>query len=139
MASTLSANPATRGHGASRRWLTGAVRLHAAAFRSAALAVSPVVDLLLRLWLAQSFFVSGALKLVNWQSALELAQTEYPVSWMSPVVAAWIGVTIEVGGAVLLAIGLFARPAALAMLVLALVGQFAYQAFDVQQIGRAHV
>ncbi len=57
----------------------------------------PVLDLLIRLWLAQVFFVSGVLKAANWDNALLLAANEYPVSWLDPVAAAWLGVGIELG------------------------------------------
>jgi putative oxidoreductase len=94
--------------------------------------VWPKVELAIRLWLAQIFFVSGVLKLTNWQTALELAANEYPVSWMSPIAAAYTGVTIEVVGGALLALGFMTRYAAVPMLALSLVAQFAYLAFDNQ-------
>jgi len=100
--------------------------------RAAERALWPVLDLVIRLWLAQVFFVSGVLKAADWQNALTLAANEYPVSWMDPVTAAWLGVSIELGGSILLAFGLLTRAAALAMLVLALVIQFNYLAFDTQ-------
>jgi putative oxidoreductase len=92
----------------------------------------PKADLAIRLWLAKVFFTSGVLKLSQWQTALDLARHEYPVSWMSPVAAAYTGVTIEVAGSVLLALGLMTRYAALPMLILSLVIQFAYLPFDSQ-------
>lgn len=92
----------------------------------------PKVDLLIRLALAEIFFVSGVLKLTNWRTAIDLATNEYPVSFMSPVTAAYVGVSIEVGGAVLLALGLMTRYAAVPMLILSLVIQFAYKPFDSQ-------
>lgn len=94
--------------------------------------VWPKVDFLIRLWLAKIFFVSGVLKLTHWQTALDLAAHEYPVSFMSPLTAAYVGVSIEVGGATLLALGLMTRYAAIAMLILSLVIQFAYMRFDSQ-------
>jgi NADH dehydrogenase/putative oxidoreductase len=94
--------------------------------------VWPKVDLVIRLWLAQIFFVSGVLKLANWQTALYLAANEYPVSFLSPVAAAYAGVSIEVLGGVLLALGLMTRYAAVPMLILSLVIQFAYLPFDSQ-------
>jgi NADH dehydrogenase FAD-containing subunit/uncharacterized membrane protein YphA (DoxX/SURF4 family) len=92
----------------------------------------PVLDLVLRLGLAQSFFVSGLLKASNWANALYLARNEYPVSWLSPVTAAYTGVTIELLGATLLAVGGMTRCAALSMLILTLVIQFNYKALDGQ-------
>jgi NADH dehydrogenase/putative oxidoreductase len=94
--------------------------------------VWPKVDLLIRLTLAEIFFVSGALKLTHWQTALDLAANEYPVSFLSPVTAAYVGVTIELVGAVLLAAGFMTRYAAVPMLILSLVIQFAYRQFDTQ-------
>lgn len=101
-------------------------------FRIVRSAVWPKVDLAIRLWLAQIFFVSGVLKLTSWQTALDLARNEYPVSWMSPVVAAYTGVSIEVVGGVLLAAGFMTRYAAVPMLILSLVIQFSYLPFDSQ-------
>jgi NADH dehydrogenase/putative oxidoreductase len=92
----------------------------------------PLLDLGIRLWLAQRFFVSGVVKLTHWSSALDLAATEYPVRWMDPVTAACTGVTIEVAGAVLLASGLLTRYAAVPMLILTLVVRLNYQAVDSQ-------
>jgi NADH dehydrogenase/putative oxidoreductase len=94
--------------------------------------VWPPFDLVLRLWLAGIFFASAVVKLANWQTALYLSANEYPVSWMDPVTAAYVGVTIELGGAILLATGLMARYAAIAMLMLSLVIQFNYVPLDRQ-------
>jgi NADH dehydrogenase/putative oxidoreductase len=92
----------------------------------------PKAELAIRLWLAQIFFVSGVLKLTHWDTALYLAAHEYPVSWLSAGTAATIGVSIEVIGGALLALGFMARYAAAPMLALALVAQFAYLPFDNQ-------
>jgi hypothetical protein len=86
----------------------------------------PKVELAIRLWLGQIFFVSGVLKLTHWDTALYLATHEYPVSWLSAGAAATIGVSIEVIGGPLLALGFMTRYAAVPMLALALVAQFAY-------------
>jgi NADH dehydrogenase/putative oxidoreductase len=94
--------------------------------------VWPKVELVIRLWLAKIFFVSGVLKLTSWQTALDLAAHEYPVSWMSPLTAAYTGVSIEVLGGVLLAAGFMTRYAAVPMLILSLVIQVFYLPFDSQ-------
>ncbi|TSD83675.1 DoxX family membrane protein [Mycobacterium sp. KBS0706] len=96
------------------------------AIRIGEIGAAPVLDLLIRLWLAQSFWVSGIVKVSDWNAALYLAAHEYPVSWMNPVLAAWLGVTIELVGPLLLALGLATRFAAIPMLILALVVQYAY-------------
>ena len=101
-------------------------------FRVFAKLVWPKIDLAIRLWLAQLFLVSGVIKATHWETALQLAANEYPVSWMSPVTAAYLGVSIELLGAVLLAVGFMTRYAAIPMLILSLVIQFAYLPFDNQ-------
>ena len=90
----------------------------------------PALDLAIRLGLAQAFWVSGIVKASDWNAALFLAAHEYPVSWMNPVLAAWLGVTVELGGPVLLVLGLATRFAAVPMLALALVVQYAYLPLD---------
>ena len=92
----------------------------------------PVLDLLIRLWIAQAFWVSGMRKVLDWELALNLARYEYPVSWMSPELAAWIGAGIEVVFPVLLAFGLATRLAALALLALTAVIQVEYVATEIQ-------
>ncbi len=112
------------------RWLPRVISFAAGTLRFLEKGAGPVVDLVIRLGLAQVFFVSAVLKLANWDNALYLSAHEYPVSWMDPVTAAWLGITVEFAGAVLLAAGLATRPAALALGVLALVIQFNYSALD---------
>jgi NADH dehydrogenase/putative oxidoreductase len=94
--------------------------------------VWPKVDVLIRLALAEIFFASGVIKLFSWNTALDLAANEYPVSFMSPATAAVVGVSIELGGAMLLALGFMTRYAAVPMFALSLVIQFAYKPFDSQ-------
>ena len=93
--------------------------------------LGPVADLVIRLALAQVFFVSGVLKLADWDTALYLAEYEYPLAWLDPVTSAWLGTGVELMGSVLLAAGLATRAGALALLVLALVIQFTYKTLDV--------
>jgi len=94
--------------------------------------LQPFFDLFLRLWLAQLFWVSGIQKLTNWETALYLSANEYPVSWLDPVAAAYIGVTIEFLCPIFLALGLATRIAALPMLILSLVIHIEYQPFNSQ-------
>lgn len=102
-----------------------------AASRGGAALAAPWVDVWVRFCLAKAFFVSGILKVGNWPVALELAQREYPVSWLDAHTAAVLGATVEVVCSILLAIGFAARPASLALLLLSLVIQFSYQQIDV--------
>jgi uncharacterized membrane protein YphA (DoxX/SURF4 family) len=57
-------------------------------------------------------------------------EPEYPVSWLDPLAAAWLGEAIEIVCPPLLVFGLATRFAALPMLILSLVIQFSYQALD---------
>ncbi len=100
-------------------------------------ATGPALDLAVRLWLAQAFWVSGIVKLHDWEQALYLAQSEYPVSWLNPVPAAWIGAGIELLCPPLLVLGLATRLAALPMLALVLVAQFAYRPLDAHLVQAA--
>lgn len=96
--------------------------------RFADLGLGPLVDLAIRLVIAQGFFVSGVIKAANWQTALYLSANEYPVPWLDATTAAGLGIGIEMLGSILLAIGLLARPAALALAVLSLLIQIYYKA-----------
>jgi len=86
----------------------------------------PILDLLIRIWLGQTFLIAGLLKLGNWENALFLATNEYPVSWMSPFAAAALGAAVQVLGGLMIMLGLGTRVAALSMMILSLVIQFAY-------------
>ncbi|MDF1719215.1 MAG: FAD-dependent oxidoreductase [Minwuia sp.] len=91
----------------------------------------PVLDLVLRIWIGQTFLLSGLLKVADWDNALFLATNEYPVSWLAPGIAAFLGAAIEiVGGAALIA-GLGTRLVALPMAVLSLVIQTVYLELNV--------
>lgn len=100
------------------------------ALRVGELTLGPFFDLGLRLWLAHGFWVSGLLKVTHWDTALTLATYEYPVSWLDPVTAAYLGVTIELVCPVLLSLGLATRLAAIPLLFLSLVIQFEYKALN---------
>ena len=106
------------------------VRWASEATRIAEKTVGPLLDVYIRLWLAGIFWASGMVKLQSWTIALYLSAHEYPVSWLDPVTAAWLGETVEIVCPPLLVLGLATRFAALPMLILSLVIQFSYQALD---------
>ncbi|MDH5255192.1 MAG: DoxX family membrane protein, partial [Gammaproteobacteria bacterium] len=105
---------------------------HSAAVRVLGNLVWPPLDLLTRLWLAQAFLVSGILKVADWETAVDLATHEYPVAWLDPVTAAWLGATIELLGGGLLALGFLTRYAAIPLLILTVVIQVSYVALESQ-------
>lgn len=84
----------------------------------------PVVDLLIRFWIARVFFLSGLTKIRNWDSTVFLFEAEYRVPVLPPEAAAIIGTTFELTMPVLILLGLFTRIAALPLLGMALVIQF---------------
>ena len=108
--------------------LVGYLALVRRAFGIADRGIGSFLDLAIRLSIAGMFWSSAIVKISNWPVALELARAEYPVSWMDPVAAAWLGLGIELICPVFLAFGLFTRLAALPLIALSLIIQYEYLA-----------
>jgi putative oxidoreductase len=81
-------------------WLQGAAHL---------------LDLGIRLYVAEVFFRSGLLKIGNWDGTMYLFRNEYKVPLLPPELAAWLGTFGELAFPPLLALGLAARFAALSL------------------------
>ncbi|MCK9605466.1 MAG: DoxX family protein [Methylomonas sp.] len=88
--------------------------------------LSPIGDLLLRGWVAYAFWISGLLKLRNWDSTLYLFEYEYAVPFLPPEIAALMATAIELCGTVLLAVGLFGRGAAVLLFLFNIVAVISY-------------
>lgn len=71
--------------------------------------LTPVGDLIARVWIAQIFFISGVLKLQSWDTTLTLFEYEYRTPLLSPYLAAVLGTATELVLPVLLAVGLGGR------------------------------
>lgn len=69
----------------------------------------PVVDLGLRLWVADAFFRSGLVKISNMDSTIDLFTNTYHVPFLPPVFAAYLGTGVELVVPVFLAFGIFGR------------------------------
>ncbi len=98
--------------------------------------LSPLVNLGIRLWIAEIFWKSGILKLPSgffgigkgsWDTTLMLFEYEHPVPGLSPEFAAYSGTFFELLCPILLVLGLGARFAAAILLIMTAVIQFTYQ------------
>lgn len=88
--------------------------------------LAPVLDLGLRLFLANIFFKSGLTKLKTWDSTLYLFNDVYQVPLLDPEVAAWLATGAELVLPVLLVLGLFGRFAAAGLFILNVVAVISY-------------
>jgi uncharacterized membrane protein YphA (DoxX/SURF4 family) len=84
----------------------------------------PFLDLWIRVCLARVFFVPGLSEMIgpNGGSTASLHQSTVP--WLALHHGSSLGISIELGAPLLLAFGIFSRPAALALLILSIVAQF---------------
>lgn len=95
--------------------------------------ISPLVDLGVRLWVANVFLTSGLTKIQTWSSTLSLFENEYAVPFLPPELAAYLGTAAEISLPIFLALGLITRPAALALFIFNIVAAISYP--DVSALG----
>lgn len=95
--------------------------------------LAPLLDLGLRLYLANVFFKSGLTKVQSWSSTLYLFSDVYQVPLLPPEVAATMAAGAELGLSVLLVIGLLGRFSAAGLFILNLVAVISYA--DLSQAG----
>lgn len=88
--------------------------------------IAPVLDVGLRLFLANVFFKSGLTKIQTWDSTLYLFREEYRVPLLPPDFAAYLATGAELALPVLLVVGLFGRVAALGLFILNAVAAYSY-------------
>ncbi|HVB81542.1 MAG TPA: DoxX family protein [Candidatus Binataceae bacterium] len=70
----------------------------------------------LRLAVATVFWNSAMAHLANWQTTMELFETDYRLPFVPPTPAAYMAVSIEVTTPILLVLGILTRPAAAVLL-----------------------
>src|SRR5438045_1866296 len=80
--------------------------------------LSPLVNLVIRLWMARIFWLSGLTKLESWSKTVGLFESEYKVPVISPSIAAFLATAVEITCPLLLVIGLGTRFSAVALLVM---------------------
>lgn len=95
--------------------------------------LTPVVDLGARVWLASVFWKSGLTKITTWDSTINLFTYVYEVPWLSPDTAAALATAVELGGAVLLAVGLASRFGTAGLFILNIVAVISYP--DLSEVG----
>ncbi|NNM69719.1 MAG: DoxX family protein [Gallionella sp.] len=95
--------------------------------------LAPLMDLGLRLYLANVFFKSGLTKIKSWDSTLYLFSDVYNVPLLPPEIAASMAASAELGLSVLLVFGLFGRFAAAGLFILNVVAVISYA--DLSQAG----
>ena len=88
--------------------------------------LAPVLDLGLRLYLANVFFKSGLTKVKNWDSTLYLFNDVYHVPVLPPELAATMAASAELGLSILLVIGLLGRFSAAGLFILNFVAVISY-------------
>jgi putative oxidoreductase len=87
---------------------------------------APVLNVAVRLLLANVFFKSGLTKIQTWDSTLYLFREEYKVPLLQPDLAAYLGTSAELALPVLLVLGLFGRLSALGLFILNAVAAYSY-------------
>ncbi len=88
--------------------------------------ISPLLDIVLRIWVAKVFFQSGLVKIQSWDSTLMLFEYEYAVPLLSPTFAAYLGTAAELILPVFLLIGLLSRPTAIALFIFNILAVLSY-------------
>ncbi len=96
-------------------------------------AITPLIELALKLWVANAFFKSGLSKIQSFDTTIMLFQYEYSVPLLSPTLAAYMGTAAELVLPVLLVIGLAGRYAALALFMFNIVAAISYP--DISPLG----
>lgn len=93
--------------------------------------LTPMVDFLVRLWVANVFWKSGLTKISTWDSTLYLFEYEYSVPYLSPLFAAVIGTGVELAMPLLLVIGFATRLSAIVLFFFNVAAVLSYPAINI--------
>jgi putative oxidoreductase len=88
--------------------------------------LAPVLNLAIRLYVANVFFKSALTKVQSWDSTLALFEYEYAVPLLPPDLAAYLGTAVELVAPAFLALGLGGRLAALVLFAFNIVAVASY-------------
>lgn len=86
----------------------------------------PLLLVVVRFKIACVFWKSGRVKFAHWDATVSLFKFEYKVPYISPLLAAYLATTFELICPVLLVFGMMTRLAAIPLLIMTAVIQFAY-------------
>jgi putative oxidoreductase len=95
--------------------------------------LTPLVELGIRLYVANVFWKSGLTKIASWDST-SLFTYIYQVPVLPPEIAAYAATAVELGGSVLLALGLAGRFGTAALFILNFMAVISYP--DLSDAGR---
>lgn len=96
--------------------------------------LSPLLDLGIRLWVANVFWTSGLTKIASWDTTLALFENEYNVPFLPSDIAAVLGTGTELFFPVLLFLGLGTRFSAAVLFVFNIIAVTSYP--DLSEAGR---
>lgn len=85
-----------------------------------------LIDLVVRLWVANVFWKSGVASLHDWETTVDLFRYEYQVPLLPPQAAAILGTGVELCFPVLLVVGLATRFSAAALFIFNIVAVISY-------------
>lgn len=88
--------------------------------------LAPLSDLIIRLWIAYTFFTAGLLKIQSWETTMALFRYEYKVPLLSPQTAAILGTGAELILPLFLALGLGGRLCVLSVFLYNAVAALSY-------------
>jgi putative oxidoreductase len=91
---------------------------------------SSLVDLFVRLWVANVFWKSGVASLHDWETTVDLFTYEYKVPLLSPQVAAILGTGTELIFPVLLVVGLATRFSAASLFIFNIIAVISYPSLN---------
>ena len=95
--------------------------------------LTPVLDLGIRLWVADVFWKSGLTKIQSFDTTIMLFENEYQVPLLSPTVAAVLGTGVELVFPVLLVLGFAGRFSAFVLFVFNFIAVISYP--DLNEVG----
>lgn len=86
----------------------------------------PIADVLLRVYVAQIFWMAGWSKTRDWEMTISLFTDEYQVPWLTAQIAAWLCTVAELMFPVMLVLGLWRSLAAFGLLVVNVMAVISY-------------